>query len=51
MTRFVDARDPDIPAQTGYGLGLRRLVVDGNELWGHTGTIPGFGAAAFYWTS
>ncbi|MDI3316007.1 MAG: serine hydrolase domain-containing protein, partial [Mycobacterium sp.] len=49
MTRFVDATDPDIPAQTGYGLGLRRLVVDGNELWGHTGTIPGFGAAAFHW--
>ena len=49
MTRFVDVTDPDVPDQTGYGLGLRRLVIDGHELWGHTGTIPGFGAVAVYW--
>lgn len=48
MMEFEPFTDEDIPAQSGYGLGLRRLVVEGDVLIGHTGTIPGFGAAAFY---
>ncbi|WP_435769909.1 serine hydrolase domain-containing protein [Nocardioides sp. SYSU DS0651] len=30
-----------------YGLGLRRLVVDGRVLVGHTGSMPGFQASLF----
>ena len=48
MTRFIDAADPDIAAQTGYGLGLRRLESDGTILMGHTGTTPGFGAVVMH---
>lgn len=48
MMEFGNFPDEDIPEQTGYGLGLRRLTIEGDTLIGHTGTIPGFGAAAFY---
>jgi D-alanyl-D-alanine carboxypeptidase len=43
MMDFIACTDEDIPVQTGYGLGLRRLEIDGNTLIGHTGTIPGYG--------
>lgn len=48
MMDFIDYTDPDIPEQIGYGLGLRKLKVNNDVIIGHTGTIPGFGAAAFY---
>jgi D-alanyl-D-alanine carboxypeptidase len=48
MTAFLPARDDRLQLQTGYGLGLRRLEIDGDVLVGHTGTIPGFGAAVFH---
>ncbi len=48
MQVFQNFKDPDIPEQTGYGLGLRRLVIEQDTLIAHTGTIPGFGGAAFY---
>jgi D-alanyl-D-alanine carboxypeptidase len=48
MTAFIPAPDEDVPMQTGYGLGLRRLVVNGVQLWGHTGTFPGFSNVSFY---
>lgn len=48
MTAFYPCTDEDIPVQTGYGLGLRRFVIDGITLVGHTGTIAGFGAGAFF---
>ncbi|TVQ36197.1 MAG: class A beta-lactamase-related serine hydrolase [Spirochaetaceae bacterium] len=48
MTQFIDAPDPDVAAQTGYGLGLRRLDSDGTLLIGHTGTTPGFGAVVMH---
>lgn len=44
MTSFLEVSDEDVPEQSGYGLGLRRLVVDGQEVLGHTGTIPGYSA-------
>jgi D-alanyl-D-alanine carboxypeptidase len=47
MLAFLPAPDAQVPNQTGYGLGLRRLEIDGDVLVGHTGTIPGFGAAVF----
>lgn len=48
MMEFQDFTDEDILDQSGYGLGMRRIVIENNTLIGHTGTIPGFGAAAFY---
>lgn len=48
MMDFKDFTDEDVTEQTGYGLGFRRLVIEGDTLIGHTGTIPGFGGAAFY---
>lgn len=48
MMQFQPFLEEDIPEQTGYGLGLRELMIDGHRLIGHTGTIPGFGAATFY---
>ncbi|MER7763527.1 serine hydrolase domain-containing protein [Streptomyces sp. NPDC097619] len=32
---------PDVPGAS-YGAGLQRLVVDGTEIWGKTGSRPGF---------
>ena len=46
--RYLEATDPDVPGQLGYGLGLRVLAVGDDLIFGHTGTIPGFGAVAFY---
>jgi D-alanyl-D-alanine carboxypeptidase len=48
MAAFQNFIDEDIPEQTGYGMGLRRLVIENDTLIGHTGTIPIFGGAAFY---
>ncbi len=48
MTTFVPAPDKDVSAQTGYGLGARKLVIDGQTLLGHTGTIPGYSAVALH---
>lgn len=48
MMKFENFTDEDIPEQTGYGLGVRKLMIGNDVLIGHTGTIPGFGGAAFY---
>lgn len=48
MLTFVEAPDEDVPAQTGYGLGVRRLVIGGDEMVGHTGTFPGYSNVALY---
>jgi D-alanyl-D-alanine carboxypeptidase len=48
MVKFLEVEDHDVRGQIGYGLGLRVLNIDGNIFFGHTGTIPGFGAAVFY---
>jgi D-alanyl-D-alanine carboxypeptidase len=48
MRTFVDAPDEDVSAQRGYGLGVRNLVIDGQHLVGHTGTIPGYSAIAMH---
>jgi D-alanyl-D-alanine carboxypeptidase len=36
------------PEQTGYGLGMVHLVVDGLHLPGHTGAVPGYSAVAMH---
>jgi D-alanyl-D-alanine carboxypeptidase len=48
MKRFVEAPDKDVPLQTGYGLGIRNMVIDGENLVGHTGTIPGYSGIAMH---
>ncbi len=48
MMQYIEEEDPDVQNQIGYGLGLRVLEINGDRLYGHTGTIPGFGAAVFY---
>jgi D-alanyl-D-alanine carboxypeptidase len=48
MRTFVDAPDEDVTTQRGYGLGVRNLVIDGQHLVGHTGTIPGYSAIAMH---
>lgn len=48
MTNFLDIEDEYIPGQTGYGFGLMRFNVDGHELWGHEGVIPGFSSVSVY---
>jgi D-alanyl-D-alanine carboxypeptidase len=48
MTTFIPASNPGFEAQTGYGLGLMRLEVDGRELVGHVGQFMGSTAIAMY---
>jgi len=48
MTTVLKTGDPDVPLQTGYGLGLRELRMNGVRLLGHTGTFPGYTNAAFH---
>lgn len=48
MRTTVDAPDEDVPEQRGYGLGMRHLRIDGADVFGHTGTIPGYSAIAMY---
>jgi D-alanyl-D-alanine carboxypeptidase len=48
MLTFVDAPDQDVASQVEYGLGIRHLQIDGEDLYGHTGTIPGYSAIAMH---
>ena len=48
MQNCVHATDKYIYAQVGYGLGLRKLIVSGQELYGHTGAIPGFSGISMH---
>lgn len=48
MIDTIDAPDEDIPLQTGYGMGVRNLVIDGESLYGHTGTIAGYFGIAMH---
>lgn len=48
METFVHAPDEDVPLQTGYGLGIRKLNIQDVQLIGHTGTIPGYSGIALH---
>jgi len=48
MKAFIKAPDEDVPLQKGYGLGIRNLIVGGENLIGHTGTIPGYSGIAMH---
>lgn len=48
MTTFIDASNPGFEEQTGSGLGLMRLDVDGHQLVGHVGQFMGSTAIAMY---
>ncbi|MFP4425969.1 MAG: serine hydrolase domain-containing protein [Spirochaetaceae bacterium] len=49
MTAYAEAREERMPEMIGYGLGMRVVKIEGEILYGHTGTIPGFGASLFHW--
>jgi D-alanyl-D-alanine carboxypeptidase len=42
MMKFVEAKDISYPGLRGYGLGIKRFVLDKEDLYGHTGTVPGY---------
>jgi D-alanyl-D-alanine carboxypeptidase len=48
MTNFIPAANPGLEAQTGSGLGLMRLNVNGQELIGHIGEFMGSSSIAMY---
>lgn len=48
MMSTIEASDEDVPLQQGYGLGVRNLLIDGESLFGHTGTIPGYSGIAMH---
>jgi len=48
MTDFNNVNDPNIPKNTGYGLGVSRWDIGNQELWGHSGFIPGFKSITMY---
>lgn len=47
-TNVRDARNPAIPELAGYGLGLERLRIYGEDWFGHLGGFVGFGGAVLY---
>ena len=48
MTTYIGASNPGFSEQNGYGLGLMRIEVDGQELVGHVGEFMGSTAIAMY---
>jgi len=48
METWVEVPDENTPLQVGYGLGVRRLAVGGEEVVGHTGAIPGYAGIAMH---
>lgn len=45
MVTFIDLDDP---IANGYGLGIRRVLLAGRNMWGHTGGMRGYGSYMFY---
>lgn len=45
MLTFIDLDDP---IATGYGLGIRRVILGNRTTWGHTGGMRGYGSFMFY---
>ena len=48
MMDTINAPDEDLPLQIGYGLGVRNFLIDGESLYGHSGTIPGYSGIALH---
>jgi D-alanyl-D-alanine carboxypeptidase len=42
METFVDAPSEEYPQQVGYGLGVRNMNIDGEDLVGYTGSMMGY---------
>jgi D-alanyl-D-alanine carboxypeptidase len=42
---FIDSGSP---FWNGYGLGVRRIIIAGRTLWGHTGGMRGYGSYMLY---
>lgn len=48
LTKMTDFHDVEGEDFTGYGLGLMRFQINGDELWGHRGSALGFSAIGVY---
>ena len=48
MTNFNTINDSQLDINTGYGLGVSRWYLGGQELWGHKGFISGFNTITMY---
>jgi D-alanyl-D-alanine carboxypeptidase len=48
MTAFVQAPNAGWPEKVGYGLGPEKLVINGENLIGHTGVVPGYSSIAMH---
>ena len=48
MTNFKTINDSHLDINTGYGLGVSRWNLGGQELWGHKGFISGFNTITMY---
>ena len=48
MINFNKINDDQLPLNTGYGLGVSRWNLGGQELWGHKGFITGFNTITMY---
>lgn len=48
MKIFIDAPDEEVPERKGYGLGTRYLIINDEDLIGHTGTLPGYSGIAMH---
>ena len=48
MTNFNTINDSQLDINTGYGLGVSRWNLGGQELWGHKGFISGFNTITMY---
>ncbi len=42
MMNFLEVKHKDYPGLKGYGLGIKHFIIDGEDLYGHTGTVPGY---------
>ena len=49
LEEMLDFYPIDRVVWKGYGLGAMRMVLQGEELWGHTGLIPGYRSMMVYW--
>jgi len=48
MTNFKIINNAQVDPNTGYGLGVSRWNLGGQELWGHKGFVPGFNTITMY---
>ena len=48
MLDTIEAPDEDVTLQAEYGLGVRNFVIEGESVYGHTGSIAGYSGIAMH---